>query len=114
MAVFMIDADMNNILLPGNIVDDLGDVFPDIGHHAVVGTKLDGIAETVSFDHGIMHDVLLDVADAEIGQGAHAKKKNGPNPKNEINEKTMTAGKNSFHSFTPQRQSLFSKTDKLQ
>lgn len=100
-AFFMEDTDTINIFLPGDIIDDLGDVLPNIIHHAVARAEFNGITETVSLNDNVVQDTFFDVIDTEQGKKSHADKKDCPNSQYKFQEKTFTFGNKVLHPPSP-------------
>ncbi len=67
--LFIVDANVADLLQPGDVVDDLVDVVPGVEHHGVVGAELDGVAEPLRLRHELLLQIVLLIGDAEVGPG---------------------------------------------
>ena len=65
LSQFVIDADIFDIVLAGDIMDDLLDIVPGIGHHGIVGAQPDGVAQAVHIVAQIFGEFVLHILDVE-------------------------------------------------
>ena len=66
----VVDADILDLVLAGNIFDDLLYVAPGIEHHGVMQPQADGIAQSIHIAGQIGHELFFKIVDIEIAPGS--------------------------------------------
>jgi len=65
LPLLVVDADIDDVVLLGNVVDDLFDVVPGVEHHGIMGAQADGVAQPLSACGDVAHHLLLHVSKIE-------------------------------------------------
>ena len=65
LTLFVVDADVDDVVLLGDVVDDLLDVISGVEHHGIMGAQSDGVAQPLSAGGDVAHHLLLHVTIVE-------------------------------------------------
>ena len=83
-ALFVVDADVLDVVQPRDVGDDLVDVVAGVQHHRVVRAQTDGVAEPL----GLRDDLVLEagflVGDAEIRPGGNGQQQRGADTQDQL------------------------------
>jgi hypothetical protein len=65
-ARFIVDPDIVDFLLRPNIIDNLINFIPGVGHHGIVSAQLDRIGQSIGTDNNIFHHPIFLISNIKI------------------------------------------------
>ena len=87
--LLVVDADVNDIVLFGDVGDDLLDVVPGVEHHGIVGAQADGVAQPLGAGGDVVHHLFLHVSEVEESPHGQGQKQQQPDADQKLEQQAL-------------------------